>query len=397
MNTSGLKICLCRGLCYNMVMNAGQVLRAKETQALKDNQFVSNVTGKKYEVKNSNSLKSFGTIGFLTASIAIAAILFGSGNLIPTALSERLIEATDVQYADAVESKKIVFEQALLNGEIPEDTASLLKKSGVLVGYVDNDSFIETISHAGGLSLVVDGKVIEANDFISEVSSNAKLYNAFTRATYGRAAYYYDETAKKVLNEIRSNRKNEDPGNDISINSVSLVRKTRINEKTKEEEYYYVYEENGQNAGSDKSAESLVEQVKLKNPAATVDEATLNAADTLKVADTISKEQRSSVFYLDFMESVSQMKAGEGSESDKMNYLYERKTTEVVDVNTGEKISLSGSAMDSPSLYAIMSGKKVEKGEVENFSSDRILKTIENKTGQGGEKAISGTVASSEA
>ena len=397
-------------------MSAEEILRSSESSALNNNQVISHVTGKNVIQKKSfGLLKSLGAAGFITLMIIVFLVFFGTGNIVPSAISERLIEETDVQYGDAVRSKELVFQQALKDGDVPEDTARILEQNGVLVGYLNGGEFVTTNKHEGGLALQMEDKTITAEDFITEVNNNIKLYEAFNNATYGRAAYYYDEAAKEVFQEIGTDRDNYTSesdfgevmslvmgeGSDISVNSVSLVEKTKENEKTGEVEVYYEYEENGEEANSSNgNAEGFIDAVRTKNPAINENRSALNTADALKVADTISKEQRSSLFFLTFMENISKMKAGEGSDSkinEAMNYLYEDSEVEVIDVKTGEPKKVSGTPLESPSLYAVLSGSKVKAEEVENYSSDRILKIIENKVGQkGGIETISGTITSTE-
>ena len=172
------------------------ILRSYDDSALNNNQFISSVSGKKITVKRGGKIKMFSAVGFIVAMIVVFVIFFGTGNIIPSAISERLIEEFDVQYADAVKSKEIVFQQAMYQGEIPEDTEQLLKQNGV-----------ETIKTEGGeVALKMSDKIITADEFVDEINSNVELYNAFTQATYGRAGYYYDETAKEVFRKIGTNR-----------------------------------------------------------------------------------------------------------------------------------------------------------------------------------------------
>lgn len=383
-------------------MNSTEVLQASEKAALNNNQIISNVTGRKIKTKGSGRLKGFTAAGFIIAMIAVFAVMFNSGNLIPSAISERLIEETDVQYADAVESKKIVFQQALMAGELPDNTTRILKNNGVLVGYIEDGEFIEENKHDGGLVLKQGDKIITAEDFISEISDNEMLYNAFDSATYKRAAYYYDEEAEKVFQKIGTSRNNYTAesdfdevmkekmksGSDISINNVYAE---------KNEEGDYEYKESGDTASSS-DVNSFIESVRQKNPAKNADESALNTADALKVADTTAKEQRSALFFSLFMENISKMKAGEGNESkinEAMNFLYDEHETEIVDVKTGEIVKTTGTALDAPSLYAVLANEKINPEVVENYSSDRILKTVENRLGnQDGGEAIAGTVAS---
>jgi hypothetical protein len=125
----------------------------------------------------------------------------------------------------------------------------------------------------------------------------------------------------------------------------------------------------------------------------------MNTADALKVADTTAKEQRSALFYSLFMENISKMKAGEGNDSkinEAMSFLYDEAETEVVDVNTGEIIKTKGTPLDSPSLYALLADEKVNPEEVKNYSSDRILITMENQLDTTGEGTMEETIASTD-
>ena len=377
-------------------MNAGKVLRENEARALQSNQFVSRVEGKTTQKGSAGRLKSWSAAGFIVAMILVFLMFFSSGNLIPEGISTRLIEETDMQYADAVESKKLVFQQAMINGDLPDNTVKNLQEHGVEVEG----------NHSGGsVVLKFEGRTITAENFLSELKSDVKFYNIFNLATYSRTAYYYDKDATEVFREIGTSRDNYTSdsdfdevmsklvgsGNNINVNNVGMV------EETGEKETVVDYTEAGETVSAT-NAEEFVGAVSAKNLAKNSTEATLNSADTLKVADTISKERRSSLFFAGFMENIHKMKAGEGDESkinEAMNFLYESRESEVVDVKTGQITKMTGAALDSPSLYAILSGNKINVESVEDYSSDRILKTVENQLNASGGEAIVGTIASS--
>ena len=383
-------------------MNAGKVLRENEARALQSNQFVSRVEGKTTQKGSAGRLKSWSAAGFIVAMILVFLMFFSSGNLIPEGISTRLIEETDMQYADAVESKKLVFQQAMINGDLPDNTVKNLQEHGVEVEG----------NHSGGsVVLKFEGRTITAENFLSELKSDVKFYNIFNLATYSRTAYYYDKDATEVFREIGTSRDNYTSdsdfdevmsklvgsGNNINVNNVGMVEKIVINEETGEKETVVDYTEAGETVSAT-NAEEFVGAVSAKNLAKNSTEATLNSADTLKVADTISKERRSSLFFAGFMENIHKMKAGEGDESkinEAMNFLYESRESEVVDVKTGQITKMTGAALDSPSLYAILSGNKINVESVEDYSSDRILKTVENQLNASGGEAIVGTIASS--
>ena len=79
-------------------MNAGNLLRASEASALSNTQFVSNVSGKKLKKATGKKKFSFSLLFLATLFIGVFAALFASGNLIPSAISERILEETDIQY-----------------------------------------------------------------------------------------------------------------------------------------------------------------------------------------------------------------------------------------------------------------------------------------------------------
>ena len=110
-------------------------------------------------------------------------------------------------------------------------------------------------------------------------------------------------------------------------------------------------------------------------------QSTTNAASTLETADATTRQQRSSKFYVGIMENISKMKAGEGSETklnEAMNYLYRDEESEVLDTATGQVIKVKGSAMESPSLFAVLSGENINADDVKNYNTERIMNTVQN-------------------
>lgn len=380
-------------------MNAGNLLRASEVSALNNSQFISSVKGKSLKTKQSGKKWSFSLMFLVTLMIAVMVLIFLSGNIIPSSISENLIEETDVQYADAVESKILVFQQALKDGDIAKNTISRLEENGVFI--IQNES--------SQYELKIEDKIISADDFYTEIHNNIKLYEAFNNATYGRAAYYYDKSAEEVFKRIGTNRNNYTAdsdfdevmkklvgeGSNISSNSVSLVK--RVKEENGETKSYYEYVENGAPTSSS-STDSFISGVISKNTSNDINVSTLKSAQTLNIADTISKEQKSSIFFLAFMENISKMKAGEGGESkinEAMNYLTKSSEVEMVDVDTGEVVKITGSPLESPSLYAVLSKEPIKIEKVKNYSSDRILYTVENRSNISADTSIIRSISAS--
>ena len=369
-------------MLYNIyIMSAEELLKANERSALEENNqdetgFVSRV-GQETQRGKFGKKKSLGALGLITLMIIILAVLISSGNLIPAAISERLVEATDVQYADAVESKLLVFQQAMASGDIPENTKKRLEGQGIKVE---------------GNSLVFKGETISSGDFIRKIHENATFYKAFNAATYDRAAYYYDSSAEEVFKKIGTTRNNYTAtsdfdevmtklvgsGSNVNVSNVGLVEK--VDEQGNK---YTEYDVIGGNASSS-SAEDFVRTVTENNLDEDGLSATMDAATALNTADTIMKEQKSSIFFLAFMENISKMKAGQGNTSkinEAMNYLFRETESSVMDIKTGEMVTTKASMLESPSLYAILAGEKIDTGKVTNYASDRVAKTIEYRVG----------------
>ena len=89
-------------------MSSVDELRESDRAALGSNQIIAKVVGK--TVKKGGKWKKFGAAGFVVVMILVFLAFFGTGNLIPAAVSDRLVEETDVQYADAVASKMIAIQ-----------------------------------------------------------------------------------------------------------------------------------------------------------------------------------------------------------------------------------------------------------------------------------------------
>ncbi|MCR5832383.1 MAG: hypothetical protein K6G36_00335 [Candidatus Saccharibacteria bacterium] len=375
-------------------MSAEETLKLSEENALQNGDHFSSVTGKNLKIRGSRSAKSSTGVIFALLGFAVIGIfLLGRSDSIISDLNDRLVAQTDVQRADASETKKIVLAESLKSGNFPSDTAENLKEEGYRVGFFDDaGNFVESNQSNKELAVEKDGEIIYANEFAEKANSDAALHKAIDKATYGATAYYYDDAAQKVFKELgvsRNNYANNEEFETVMKRVLGQNTEVDINTATKatstdsEGNTYSYFQTSGNEANSRyQDAEKLVSEVASKNPGASTTDATLATADTLKVADTINKEQRSSRFYVAFMESISKTKAGQGDKArinEAMNYLHKTSTTQVVDTATGELIEVEGSPLESPSLLSILTGSEVDKSVVKNYSSDRILNIAANK------------------
>ena len=289
-------------------MSAEETLIQSEQSALQDGDHFSSVTGKNLYTSGARPAKSkkssFGALFAIAGFIGIAVILFGRSDLIPSDISDSLSSATDVQYADSVRSKNIAIGQTLTNGKFPSDLVEPLKKAGYLVGYLDESgNFVEATIHPN-LVVKKDEQILSANDFVDALNSDAKLHKEVTDSTYySRVVYYYDDSANQAFKDLGVSRNNFAKNDEFEVvMERALTQNSEIDVNTAAKTTTTNTDENGntttetsyKTSGNDtnsryQNAESFVSDVISKNPGKNTTEATLASADTLKVADTISK------------------------------------------------------------------------------------------------------------
>lgn len=391
-------------------------LKSFNAAALENSHFISSVKGKSLStISHNRKIKSFSAIGFVIIGICVFAFFALSGQVFPALIHDRLAEEFDMQHTDMVTSMELVYQQSMRDSELPKSTISALKEKGVLVGYMKNGEFIEAEKHDGELVMKFNDQIITANDFMS-ATKDREFFGALTSSSpaFSQSIGYHDASAREVFKRIGTNRNNYTSetdfnelmekkmgeGSDINVNSVSLVKKTRKNERG-ETEVYWEYEENGASASSSKnSAGDFINGVRDKNLSTNETDSALYSANALSIADSVSTKEYSSLFYALFMENFSKMKAGDGGDAkvnEAMSFLYEQSCDVVVDTDTAETIEDCGSALEEPSLYAVMSGQEIKSEQVKNRSSERILKTIENQLGVDEANTVtSNTVVSSQ-
>lgn len=393
-------------------MTAEEVLKSNEDKALSGGQFISSVAGKgKGKIKSGKKAKAIGAGVFIVGMLAIPMFIFGFGNFAPVALSENLEEATNRQYPDEKLTTQLAFQKYLKQGEVPENTRARLKEKNVLVGNVDGSgNFVES---ADGKYLKVGDKIVSADDFYDEVNRNVELYSAFSDATYGRAAYYYDERAQKTFNELGITRNSYTGDSDFeevmdgimgegSSVTITNVKDGTCTEEKDGKEITIECPEEGVSVSSKSSADEFVKQVATETTSNSASQATSDAASSLETADIETRKQRSSKFYVGIMENISKMKAGEGSEAklnEAMNYLYRDEESTVIDTETGTVITIKGSAMESPSLFAVLSGESINADDIKNYNSERVMNVIQSQIQSGSyntRQSYSETVTSSD-
>ncbi|MDO4741774.1 MAG: hypothetical protein Q4A79_00125 [Candidatus Saccharibacteria bacterium] len=375
-------------------------------------------------------LKLSGGKGGTKAVLAVVLIaifpfvgLFLAATFIPTMILANLVDLGDQAYNSEV--KVLVLQEALAQGEMPSNTARRLSENGTPVGYIENGEFIELSYDSGdvasngvfyegntGRELVikVDDSIISADNFYTAANQNPKIWNSIQKSTYGNGLLLLDDSAMEYYRRVGIDTTNYDKsfeelmseavteGNDVSIYGQS----TQCEDNS------------GQNCTSSWSDSSLgvsnelISNMNSKNKSNNIDDGTLNTADSLATASTAVSSKSARKLAAKAMGIISRMKAGDegislttasittsdklatssigaisGSNNgslvtDLMNWMFEETSSEVTNIETGEAEIVKGSMLEAPSLYAMLTKSSATQSEIQNFRSDRILKTVEN-------------------
>ena len=89
---------------------SSNMLLASERSAISGKPFKANVKGKRSK-NGRKKKKSLGALASIIIVVFLAGFFFVPAYMIPSMIMERLIEEFDIQWADAVESKIIVFKE----------------------------------------------------------------------------------------------------------------------------------------------------------------------------------------------------------------------------------------------------------------------------------------------
>ena len=411
---------------------------ASDSSAENDAGYSVNVTGNKAvkvdgKAEGKKPKKKFGAAVVITGLLVIIMFLMLA---VPSFAMDHIatitIEQTNQDYAAWVEGNALVVQQAMLEGYLPANKEMRFGDEGVIVGYMENGVFVEgreSPERKIPLCLKMDDEIITAENFYYEVNHNVKLHGIFIKVIYGHAGAYYTPAAEKAFDGVttRNNHSSDKTldetmdelmgsGNKISNDDRSWYLERNCYEVETDTEGtngdklvsiecgdWEVVEDKTSEYGSSGSADDYITNTVMLNMSTNTDQSIYNTADSLKDADTLAKKKTSTGLYVGVAESISKVKAGYGynnkSDTDLvlsavaslgsvygesninevMNWMFESRTSTVIDVETGQPKEVKGSVLEAPSMYAILSGEKLDVGQVANYSSDRVLKTVENQ------------------
>lgn len=284
------------------------------------------------------------------------------------------------------------------SGKVPAKLANEFADSGIVFGqltaygdfvrtseYIANldDSFEVAASgfdyrrHGaeGELSVLYDGEIINARDFVLAVESNPKMYADSSEALDIKARFYYSDDVSEVYDDLGLNR------------AVFANWTVTGNEEEDEKNFYDAINEileddisatiagcdDGEN-GTQCDEKKVTSSEDAINDASAAGGNTVKAAQLLNMAISSSEPQKAAKAFLAIEEPIQRARiSGEGPINQVMNALNRQTEFNYVDVNTGEEVTTKKSILETPNFVAAISGGDYSKTEANNFSRDRVF------------------------
>lgn len=352
-------------------------------------------------------------IGALTPLLLLtAAVLYPVHLLVTT--GDQIVSFFETIF----EKAKNAFCELLGIGTVPDETADTLAQYGIEVGavtgtgefvqtnrviasgpeYVIAASDGSTVEVASGeLSVRFKGKVISASNFQSELDSDPEFFNAFYNAV-DRISDTYDETseysAKSAAYEDLGLKKNPyagyyDAEKDENVSDQERFAAYFANLIDGEgsttvvgTEYIVETEEGSSVAGGEYSAAAYAQaQEYIRDTTKDISEdsvikATEKAGALLNSAISANEPYYAARAYSAVLEAVD-LNAPNRSEAlpvnEVMNVLTEETTSKTINPETGESVTVTGSAALSPNLNAVTHGDEYDKDVAAGYSRDRAM------------------------
>lgn len=444
-------------------MNASAVKALKEAEvvgAKPQGEFVSNVVGRTVEAKGEGSgfKRKAPLIAILVLLVAIPALIFSTTVLYPFHLAANMVQKVMTMWATVKEKVINVIHELLGKGSVPAQLQESLEVSGIEVGAVTaTGEFIKTnqviaegpeyvVAAADGamfkvasgeLSLRFMGEIYSADEFLTEVKTNYRLYNAVTDAIGGQSSIFYDRAGQEAFDEIGINRNPYDgfqaTGNaetdqqkfeDMFAALIDYKPSTTIEtdegcrmetvtdergQPVKDESGNVVTEcvgvdddeeetdgSSGQQSASGNTPEAYIQDVAGKVKGGSRTKATNNAAALLNAAVSSSEPVQASKAASGILIAVEQAKAGDnGPINEAANMMMRESESSYADPTTGAEAKATMSPAEATNMSAVTADGKFSVTTASRYSRDRIAQTVSGGNTDS-RRAVKGTLVSQE-
>ena len=433
MNEEDLNPDTSRSSGHNRRESTSDALRRRErnqrsSSLIQDSQtkFRNSVQGKNAKNGAKNSGRGSGFAKKLGPIGAITGILFGGGfffyaaqSFLAPHLSALYTQATDLQFT-SYNMRNARLMSYMVDGGNQIKISNFTRKytlftpymqkrlsnNGIEVGHLNANGEFEAGQAILGSKTVLkyDNKIIGANDFQKEFSSNANFRESYYNAKRGRVAGFFDKSSeayykkkgatRDIFDQYKSTGNEETDmenfketvsdrvvGSDGSINTVRTDTDEETGEETVKENGEDINTRNVDGATPESKARAMVNNIagKVSNVGVPVCSA-MRIANLAAIAVSSYQIYQSIAYFLSFMEPISKMMSGEGEASginESLNFMTEQTTSDVQYVDENGKTTtktLTGSMVESSGSKLVMGNTLSSESEVQPFSFDNITK-----------------------
>lgn len=413
-----------------MDTSAVKALREAEiTGAKPQSGFVSNVQGRAIKATAKGGLKKKGPlIVVLVLLLLIPVIIFSTSALYPFHLAANIVQKVMTVWATVKEKVLNVIRELLGKGKVPEKLQESLEVSGVEVGAVTADGeFIKTNAviaegaefvvaaadgskftvASGELSLRFMGKIISADEFMAEVTTNYQFYNAVTEAIGGQSSIFYDRAGQEAFDEIGINRNPyagfESTGDAEADQAkfeelfaelldytpeVSIANQQACDIVGRDSEGNDILDceledgnegtvENPQGTVSGGTAEEYIQNVANNTKGTSSAKATKNAAALINAAVSANEPIQASKATSGILIAVEQAKAGDnGPINEAANMMMRESESSYADPSTGEEKTTKLSPAEATNMSAVTAEGSFDADVAARYSRDRVATVL---------------------
>lgn len=307
-------------------------IQMNNTPRQKSNRIVSKTPTKKHF-----SLKKSIPAFIITLLLGFGAFtLFNSNSLLAPHLEALYTEATDTQFASGLFRTKYL---------------KIAPKHGRVSGFFDKPA--EKIYQKLGLSRNIFKNFKSTGDTEADESAYRKTMKDL-----------YDGDSDTRINTVQDETKTDEDG-----------KETKSRQKTGEDASTKSI---AGNEATTKARSYLSGITSKVAGGANVGCAVLKVGSLVSAAVAANELYQSMNYFMNTMESISKMKAGEGTTSavnETLNHLTEKTTTKITDPETEEEIELTGSSLDSEGARIILGNSPANKKKANYFSLERLQKS----------------------
>lgn len=349
----------------------------------------------KSKLKKRSSFWKLTPISVLIIILVIAIVaIFASGTLLGPHISELITAATQSDYT-AVNILSNEHTLSMLKGEeeMPDSFKSSLEKEGIKV--VDNQT------------LEYEGTTITSENFMSMYNGNVNFREAVIYARGGRAALFYDDTAKTFYEKLGLSRDvlhdYKTTGNDTTdeanydtlmteyfdVNSEANIATAETRTETDDSDNQITTITSTGSAVSSSSISGSDAKERAKTFLDSVGDQVTGTSEgcaAQKIGDMVATAVASNAKYtyaqsfMTKMESISKSMAGSGDASgisSVLNWFTSVATSKVYNPSTGETTEVTGSPLESEAMKNILSGTPINQAKTSAYSLERSFSSTD--------------------